>query len=33
MATSDYHFITHWHVESTLSEITDILGAGPDLVQ
>lgn len=33
MATNDYHFITHWHVESTLQEITEILGDGPGLAR
>ena len=33
MASNDYHFITHWHVESTLQEITEILVDGPSLVR
>jgi hypothetical protein len=34
MAASDYHFITHWRVESTLEEINDILGKNaPDLAR
>jgi hypothetical protein len=34
MASSDYHFITHWRVpHTTLEEVTDILGNGPDLVR
>lgn len=33
MATNDYHFITHWRVESTLKEITDILTDGPGLMR
>ena len=31
MATNDYHFITHWRVQSTLAEINDILGNATDL--
>jgi len=31
MASNDYHFITHWRVESTLEEISEVLGNGPDL--
>lgn len=26
MASNDYHFITHWRVEGTLEEVSDILG-------
>jgi hypothetical protein len=33
MATNDYHFITHWRVQSTLDEINAILGDAPDLVR
>jgi hypothetical protein len=33
MATNDYHFITHWRVQSTVDEISAILGDAPDLVR
>lgn len=34
MASSDYHFITHWRVESTLDEISEVLGKNaPDLTR
>ncbi|MCB9135836.1 MAG: polyketide cyclase [Anaerolineales bacterium] len=34
MATNDYHFITHWHLpNTTVEEITEILGNGPDLAR
>jgi hypothetical protein len=33
MTSNDYHFITRWRVESTLEEITQILGAAPDLAR
>lgn len=26
MASNDYHFITHWHVEGTLEEVSEIIG-------
>ncbi len=32
MATNDYHFITHWWVESTLKEVNEIIGNASDLV-
>jgi hypothetical protein len=31
MSSNEYHFITHWRVESTLEEINKILGDAPDL--
>lgn len=32
MAANDYHFITHWHLpNTTVDEVSDILGNGPDL--
>jgi hypothetical protein len=31
MASSDYQFITHWRVQSTAQEISDILGDPADL--
>jgi hypothetical protein len=33
LATNDYHFITHWHVESTVEEVADILSDPLDLVR
>ncbi len=33
MAANDYHFITHWHVESTIEEVAQILSDANDLVR
>jgi hypothetical protein len=33
LASNDYHFITHWRVESTIAEIFEILQDGPALVR
>jgi hypothetical protein len=33
MANNEYHFITHWRVQSTLEEVTDIIGNAADLVR
>ena len=33
MASNTYHFITHWRVESSVEEISEILGNAPDLVR
>lgn len=33
MSSNDYHFITHWRVQGTLKEVTDILGNAGDLVR
>ena len=33
MASSDYHFITHWRVRGTIDEIADIIGNAADLVR
>jgi hypothetical protein len=33
MASNDYHFITHWRVQSTVQEITEVIGNGPDLAR
>ncbi len=33
MPSNDYHFITTWHVQSTLDEINAIIGNAPDLVR
>lgn len=33
MASNDYHFITHWRVQSTVEEVSAILSNAPDLVR
>jgi hypothetical protein len=33
MASNDYHFITHWRMQSTPEEVSDILGNAPDLMR
>jgi hypothetical protein len=33
MASNDYHFITHWRVQSSLEEISELIGNGPGLVR
>lgn len=33
MAANDYHFITHWRVESTPKEITNLMADGPGLAR
>jgi hypothetical protein len=33
MASNDYHFITEWHVNSTVEEVAEVLGNGPDLMR
>lgn len=33
MSSNDYHFITHWQVQSTMKEVADILGNADDLVR
>jgi hypothetical protein len=33
MASNDYHFITHWRVQSTIKEVSDIIGDAADLVR
>jgi len=33
MPSNDYHFITHWRVQSTVEEISQIIGNAPDLVR
>lgn len=33
MSSNDYHFITHWQVESTIAEVASILGDATDLVR
>ena len=31
MSSNEYHFITHWRVESTVEEVSDVLGVPLDL--
>src|ERR1043166_4142949 len=31
MSANEYHFVTHWRVESTLEEVSDVLGDALDL--
>jgi hypothetical protein len=33
MTTNEYHFITHWRVETTVEEITDVLKDATDLAR
>jgi hypothetical protein len=33
MSSNDYHFITHWRVESTIEDVADIIGDAADLVR
>ena len=33
MASNDYHFITHWRVQSTVKEVADIMRDATDLVR
>lgn len=33
MPSNEYHFTTHWRVESTTKEVTDILSNAPDLAR
>jgi hypothetical protein len=33
MADNNYHFITKWRVESTIKEVSEIIGDAPDLVR
>jgi hypothetical protein len=33
MASNDYHFITRWRVQSSLEEISEIIGDGPGLMR
>lgn len=33
MSSNEYHFITHWRVESTIEEVADIIGDAADLVR
>jgi hypothetical protein len=31
--SNEYHFVTHWRVESTIEEVSDVLNDAPDLVR
>src|SRR3984885_10705844 len=33
MSANEYHFVSHWHVESTIEEVSDVLDNAPDLVR
>ncbi len=33
MASNEYHFVTTWRIESTVDEIFEVLGNGPDLMR
>jgi hypothetical protein len=33
LATNDYHFITHWRVESTIDEVSKIIGDASSLIR
>ncbi|MFN8371973.1 MAG: polyketide cyclase [Anaerolineae bacterium] len=33
MASNDYQFVTHWRVQSSVQEITEVLGGGTDLTR
>jgi hypothetical protein len=33
MSANDYHFITNWRVQSTVEEVSEILGDAPDLAR
>jgi len=33
MSANDYHFVTHWRVESTIEEVSDVLGNAVDLTR
>ena len=33
MKSNEYAFITHWRVQSTCQEISEVLGNGPDLTR
>ena len=32
-ATNEYHFVTHWRVESTIEEVNEVLSNAPDLAR
>ncbi|HYL36851.1 MAG TPA: SRPBCC family protein [Bryobacteraceae bacterium] len=33
MSVNDYHFVTHWRVESSIEEVSDVLGNARDLAR
>lgn len=33
MASNDYHFVSHWRVESTVEEVFEVIGNAPDLMR
>ncbi|HEX5227919.1 MAG TPA: SRPBCC family protein [Bryobacteraceae bacterium] len=33
MPANEYHFVSHWRVESTLEEVTEVLSHAPDLAR
>jgi hypothetical protein len=33
MSANDYHFVTLWRVESTLDDVSDVLGNATDLTR
>jgi hypothetical protein len=33
MASNEYHFVTHWQVEGTVEEVSNILEDTPSLVR
>jgi Polyketide cyclase / dehydrase and lipid transport len=33
MSSNDYHFVTHWRVDGTLEEVSDVLGNATDLTR
>jgi hypothetical protein len=33
MPANEYHFVTHWRVESTIEEVSDVLGDAEDLAR
>jgi hypothetical protein len=32
-ASNEYHFVTHWRVESSIEEVAEVLGNAPDLTR
>ena len=33
MSANEYHFVSHWRVESTIEEVSDVLDKAPDLAR
>jgi hypothetical protein len=33
MPANEYHFVSHWRVESTVEEVSDVLDNAPDLAR